>query len=124
MSGSGMEIVVKNLIKIHKTGKIEVQALRGLNMTVDGGEMISLIGPSGSGKSTLLNIIGGLDSATAGEVRVGNVEVSALSLSQLVDFRRKTVGHVFQNLNLIPTLTASENIELPMLAHGYPRDKR
>lgn len=119
----GKEIVVKDLIKVHKTGQIEVQALRGLNMTVDGGEMISLIGPSGSGKTTLLNIIGGLDSPTAGEVRVGTVQVSSLSPSQLVEFRRRTVGHIFQNLNLIPTLTASENIELPMLAQGLPHKK-
>lgn len=118
-----MEIVVKDLIKVYRTGKIEVQALRGLNMNIDRGEIVSIIGPSGSGKTTLLNIIGGLDTATAGSIRVGNAEVTSLSSSQLVDFRRSTVGHIFQNLNLIPTLTASENIELPMLAKGMSHGK-
>jgi len=120
----GMEITVKDLIKVYRTGKIEVQALRGLNMNVEQGEIISIIGPSGSGKTTLLNIIGGLDTATAGLVKVGNIEVTTISPPQLVGFRRNTVGHIFQNLNLIPTLTASENIELPMLAQGWSRGKR
>jgi len=121
---SSMEIVVKDLIKVYRTGKIEVQALRGLNMSVNHGEVVSIIGPSGSGKTTLLNILGGLDSATAGIVRVGGTEVTNLSPSQLVSFRRSTVGHIFQNLNLISTLTAWENVELPMLAQGMPRGKR
>jgi len=117
-------IAVKDLIKVYRLGSIEVQALRGLNMNVKEGEMISIIGPSGSGKTTLLNIAGGLDTATAGSVQVGDTEVTALSISQLVDFRRKTVGHIFQTLNLIPTLTAAENIELPMIAMGVSRSKR
>ncbi len=120
----GAEIIVKDLIKVYRLGKMEVQALRGLNMSVKEGEVVSIIGPSGSGKTTLLNIIGGLDTATAGSVVVGNIEVSALSTSQLIDFRRKTVGHIFQNLNLIPTLTAAENIELPMIALGAGKSKR
>jgi putative ABC transport system ATP-binding protein len=88
------------------------------------GEFVAIIGPSGSGKTTLLNIIGGLDQATAGNVAVGNVVVTALSTTQLVDYRRETVGHIFQNLNLIPTMTAAENIELSMIASGAPRKKR
>ena len=122
MKGAG--IVVKDLIKVYHLGKVEVQALRGLSMSVKEGEVASIIGPSGSGKTTLLNIIGGLDTATAGSVVVGGTEVTALSTSQLIDFRRKNVGHIFQTLNLIPTLNAAENIELPMIALGVGRTKR
>lgn len=117
-------VVVKDLIKIYRLGSVEVQALRGLDMSVDGGEMISLIGPSGSGKTTLLNIIGGLDIATAGYVKVFDVEVTKLTPLELVEYRRRTVGHVFQTMNLIPTLTAAENIELPMMALGIPKKER
>ena len=120
----GAEITVKDLIKVYRLGKVEVQALRGLSMSVKEGEVVSIIGPSGSGKTTLLNIIGGLDTATAGSIVVGDTQVTALSTSQLVDYRRKTVGHIFQTLNLIPTLTAAENVELPMIAMGAGRSKR
>ncbi|RLI18272.1 hypothetical protein DRO49_02455 [Candidatus Bathyarchaeota archaeon] len=117
-------VIVKDLIKVYKLGSVEVQALRGLSMTVERGEMVSLIGPSGSGKTTLLNIIGGLDTATAGYVKVFDVEVTKLSPPELVEYRRRTVGHVFQTMNLIPTLTAAENVELPMMALGIPREER
>jgi len=120
----GAELVIKDLIKVYHLGKVEVQALRGLSMSVKEAEVVSIIGPSGSGKTTLLNIMGGLDTATAGSVVVGDTQVTALSTSQLVDYRRKTVGHIFQTLNLIPTLTAAENIELPMIATGAGRGKR
>jgi putative ABC transport system ATP-binding protein len=121
---SGLNVKVRDLVKIHHTGKIEVQALRGLNLDISSGELVSIIGPSGSGKSTLLNIIGGLDKATAGTVTVGEKNVTSLSVRQLVDYRRKMVGHIFQNLNLIPTLTAQENIEFSMVASGVKRSKR
>lgn len=117
-------VEAKNLIKVYKTGDLEVQALRGLSVTVAVGEMVALIGPSGSGKSTLLNILGGLDRATAGYIGVMGSDLTQLNASQLVEFRRKTVGHVFQNMNLIPTLTAAENIELPMAALGVKKDAR
>jgi putative ABC transport system ATP-binding protein len=120
----GLDVKVKDLVKVYRLGKIEVQALRGLNMEVKAGELIAVIGPSGSGKTTLLNIIGGLDQATAGMVQVGDTLVTALSTTQLVEYRRKTVGHIFQTLNLIPTLTAAENIELPMIALGAPKKRR
>ena len=119
-----MKVIVKDLIRVYRLGSVEVQALRGLSMEVDEGEMISIIGPSGSGKTTLLNIVGGLDQATGGYVQVGDILVTALHSSQLVDYRRKTVGHVFQTLNLLPTLTAAENIELPMIALGASRGTR
>ena len=120
----GLDVKVRDLVKVYRLGKIEVQALRGLSMDVKAGELISIIGPSGSGKTTLLNIVGGLDQATAGIVQVGDTLVTALPTTQLVEYRRKTVGHIFQTLNLIPTLTAAENIELPMIALGVPRKKR
>ncbi len=120
----GLDVKVRDLVKVYRLGKVEVQALRGLNMDVKAGELISFIGPSGSGKTTLLNVVGGLDQATAGMVHVGNIEVTALSTTRLVEYRRKTVGHIFQTLNLIPTLTAAENVELSMIALGIPRRKR
>jgi putative ABC transport system ATP-binding protein len=120
----GLDVKVRDLVKVHHTGKIEVQALRGLNADIKASELIAIIGPSGSGKTTLLNIVGGLDKATAGTVQVGETTVTSLSVTQLVDFRRKMVGHIFQNLNLIPTLTAKENIEFSMVAAGVPRGER
>jgi putative ABC transport system ATP-binding protein len=120
----GLDVKVNNLVKAYRLGKIEVQALRGLNMDVNTGEFVAIIGPSGSGKTTLLNVLGGLDVATAGTVQVGSIDVTSMTPTQLVDYRRETVGHIFQTLNLIPTLTATENIELPMIARGAPRRKR
>jgi putative ABC transport system ATP-binding protein len=119
-----MKVFVKDLIRVYRLGNVEVQALRGLNVEVREGELVSVIGPSGSGKTTLLNIVGGLDQATAGLVQVGAIEVTALDASQLVNFRRENVGHIFQTLNLIPTLTAAENVELPMIAMGASRGTR
>jgi putative ABC transport system ATP-binding protein len=121
---NGLDVNVRDLVKVHRTGKIEVQALRGLNMDVKAGEIVAIIGPSGSGKTTLLNIAGGLDTATAGTVQVGDLNVTSLSVAQLVDYRRKMVGHIFQTLNLMPTLTAEENIEFSMVASGVARGKR
>jgi putative ABC transport system ATP-binding protein len=120
----GLDVRVNSLVKAYRLGKIEVQALRGLNMEVNAGEFIAIIGPSGSGKTTLLNVLGGLDAATAGTVQVGSVNVTGMSPTQLVDYRRETVGHIFQTLNLISTLTATENIELPMIARGVSRGNR
>lgn len=120
----GLGVKVNNLVKAYRLGKIEVQALRGLNMEVGAGEFVAIIGPSGSGKTTLLNILGGLDAATAGTVQVGNINLTSMNTAQLVDYRRETVGHIFQTLNLISTLTATENIELPMIARGISRGKR
>jgi putative ABC transport system ATP-binding protein len=120
----GLDLTVRNLVKVYRLGKVEVQALRGLSMDIKAGELISIIGPSGSGKTTLLNIIGGLDQATAGTVEVGDTDITALSTTDLVDYRRKIVGHIFQTLNLLPTLTAVENVELPMIALGVSRGER
>jgi len=121
---NGLDVKVKDLVKVYRTGKIEVQALRGLSMNIKASELIAIIGPSGSGKTTLLNIVGGLDDATAGTVLVGDTNVTTQTVTQLVDFRRNMVGHIFQTLNLIPTLTAEENIEFAMVASGVPRKSR
>ncbi len=116
-----MAIVVKDLSKVYRLGPTEIPALRGLSLNVGEGEMIALIGPSGSGKTTLLNVIGGLDRATSGTVTVFGKEITAYDPTELVEYRRNTVGHIFQTLNLIPTMTAVENVELPMVALGSPR---
>jgi putative ABC transport system ATP-binding protein len=121
---TGVTIAVKDLIKVYKVDRVEVQALRGLSMAIDKGEIVCVMGPSGSGKTTLLNIIGGLDTPTAGMVKIGDSNIGEYKDSDLVMYRRKMVGHIFQNLNLIPTLTAAENVELPMIAAGAPKSKR
>jgi len=121
---TSVPVTIDSLVRAYKLGRIEVQALRGLSLKVEAGGMVSVIGPSGSGKTTLLNILGGLDRATAGTITVGDTTVTALAPSELVGYRREVVGHIFQALNLIPTLTAEENVELPMMAAGVPRSAR
>jgi putative ABC transport system ATP-binding protein len=112
------DIVVKDLIKVYKTGKSEVIALRGLDCTIKGGQVLAIMGPSGCGKTTLLNIIGGLDRPTAGSVSLDGVNLVDLDDAGLVKHRREKVGIVFQFFNLVSTLTAKENIELPMRLAG------
>ena len=121
---TSVAVTIDSLVKAYKLGRIEVQALRGLSLKVEAGRMVSVIGPSGSGKTTLLNILGGLDRATAGTVTVGDTTLTELAPTELVDYRRDVVGHIFQALNLIPTLTTEENVELPMMAAGVARSTR
>ena len=109
-------IQADELVKVFRLGSVEVQALRGLSMQVDKGEMVAIVGASGSGKTTLLNILGGITRATAGNTVIAGYDVTNANPTQLVALRREIVGHIFQELNLIPTLTAYENVELPMLA--------
>ena len=104
--------VVRGLSKVYRTGAVEVQALRGVDVTIREGELVVLLGPSGSGKSTLLNILGGLDRATSGSVHFRNLEVTALDEAGLTRYRREHVGFVFQFYNLVPALTARENVAL------------
>ncbi len=108
------DIVIKDLIKVYKTGKSEVIALRGLDCKINSGEILAIMGPSGCGKTTLLNILGGLDRPTAGSIMLDGSNLVDLSDADLVRHRREKVGIVFQFFNLVPTLTARENIELPM----------
>lgn len=110
-------IFCEGLVKIYKTEEVEVVALQGLNLTVERGEMMAIIGNSGSGKSTFMNILGGLDRPSAGTVKVGEWDLLKISDEQLVEYKRSTVGFVWQNnaRNLLPYLTALENVEMPMM---------
>ena len=110
-------IQCEGLVKIYKSDDLEVVALQGLNLNVREGEMMAIIGNSGSGKSTLLNILGGLDRPSAGQVRVGPWDLLKITDDQLVEYKRDTVGFIWQNnaRNLLPYLTALENVEMPMM---------
>ncbi len=111
-------IRTKDLIKVYKTGKLEVIALRGVDLEIGDGEIAAIRGPSGCGKTTLLNLLGGLDRPTAGQIEIAGVNVAQLPDPELVRYRRSRVGVVFQFFNLVPTLTAEENVELPMRLSG------
>jgi putative ABC transport system ATP-binding protein len=112
-----------NLRKVYVLGKVPVEALRGVNLKVEDGEFLSVLGPSGSGKSTLLNLIGALDKPTEGKVFIKGVDVSTLDDGQLADLRRR-IGFVFQFFNLIPRFTARQNVELPMAIAGLGKEER
>ncbi|MFX1565234.1 MAG: ABC transporter ATP-binding protein, partial [Promethearchaeota archaeon] len=117
-------IEVTELYRVYRMKDVEVRALRGLTMEIEENAMVSIIGPSGSGKTTLLNLIGGVDQPTSGTINVGSYNVHSLSSQNLVQYRRKMVGHIFQTINLVPTLTAAENIALPMIFMGTPKTTR
>jgi putative ABC transport system ATP-binding protein len=108
-------VSIRNLSKVYQQGDIQVTALHGVSLDIGVGEFLALMGPSGSGKSTLLHIIAGVDRPTAGECLVQGVDVGKLDESALADWRNQNVGFVFQSFNLIPVLTAFENVELPLL---------
>jgi putative ABC transport system ATP-binding protein len=112
-----------NLRKVYMLGKVPVEALRGVNLKVEEGEFLSVLGPSGSGKSTLLNLIGALDKPTEGKIFIEGVDVSTLNDGQLADLRRR-IGFVFQFFNLIPRFTARQNVELPMAIAGLGKEER
>ena len=114
-----MEVAkIENVTRVFKTGKIETHALRGVDLTIESGEFTALVGPSGSGKTTLLQLIGCLDQPTSGRVFVIGKDVSKLNRNQRADMRRGTIGFIFQFFALIPTLTAYENVEMPLLLIG------
>ncbi len=117
-------VIVRDLWKVYRSRSGEYPALRGVNMVVREGELLAVVGPSGSGKSTLLHIIGGLDRPTKGEVIVAGIELSRLGSNELSKYRNEYVGFVFQFYNLIPYLTALENVELPLAIAGVPKDAR
>ncbi len=122
-------IVTKDVIKVYRAGKSEVIALRGLDMETADGDLVAVRGPSGCGKTTLLNMLGGIDRPTAGRVEIDGSNLVDLNDSDLVRYRRDRVGFIFQFFNLVPTLTAEENVELPMrlarkaLAHRKKRSR-
>lgn len=120
----GVDVVIEGLFKVYGSGKTETVALHGLNMEVKAGEGTVIMGPSGCGKTTLFNIIGGVDKPTAGSVRVGDLVVTDADEGQLEKHRLLTVGFVFQTFNLIPMLNAAENVELPMILAGVPKNER
>lgn len=117
-------IEFRNISKVYKMGEVEFVALKGVFITIQKGDFISIMGPSGSGKSTLMNIIGCLDTPTEGSYYLDGENVSGLTFDQLSTIRNRKVGFVFQNFNLLPYATAYENIELPMLFNGKKNTDR
>ena len=120
-----MEVAkVENVTRTYKIGKVETRALRGISLSIESGEFTALVGPSGSGKTTLLQLIGCLDQPTSGRVYVNGKDVSRLNRNQRADVRRGTIGFIFQFFALIPTLSAYENVEMPLLLVGQSASKR
>lgn len=117
-------IHTENLTKVYEEGAVPVRAVNNVHLHIERGEFTALVGPSGSGKTTLLNLLGGLDTPTDGKVWVNGVDISKLSKNQLIDFRLNNIGFVFQAYNLIPVLTARENIEFVMLLQKKHQDER
>jgi putative ABC transport system ATP-binding protein len=111
-------IVLKNVTRTYTHGTREIQALRGVTLRISAGEFLSVMGPSGSGKSTLLNLIGGLDQPTSGEIFIDDRPLHGISDDELTLIRRRRVGFIFQFFNLLPVLTAAENVALPLLLEG------
>ncbi len=117
-------IDLRDVWKIYKMGEVEVPALRGIDLEIRDGEFVAIMGPSGSGKSTAMNMIGCLDIPTKGSIFLDGQDISLLSESDLAQIRGKRIGFIFQQFNLIPTLTAIENVMLPMTFQGTPADER
>ncbi len=117
-------VVTKDLKKTYLLGEVKVPALRGVNMEIKRGEMVSIMGPSGSGKTTLLNLLGGLDRPTSGKVWIDGIDLSTLSDSELVRLRLDKIGFIFQQYYLVPWLTALANVEIPMMLKNVPRKER
>jgi len=117
-------VEIEHVTKVYESGKVQVRALRGIDLTIEKGEFAAIAGPSGSGKSTLLNIIGALDTPTEGTVRVAGNDLSQMSAPELSALRRNNIGFIFQAYNLIPVLTAFENVEFIMMVQGVPAEER
>jgi len=118
-------IRMSNIRKVYDTGKVKVEALKGIDLDVSRGEFVAIVGPSGSGKSTLMNLLGCLDTPTDGTYEIGGDNVAGVTRDELAEIRNRRVGFVFQSFNLLPNLTALENVELPMLFGGVaPKERR
>jgi putative ABC transport system ATP-binding protein len=122
--GSGSLVEIRNLDKKYYRGGEEIDVLRGLNLDVAKGEFVAFMGPSGSGKTTLLNLIGGLDAPSSGSVRIAGEEISALKSRKLAAWRARHIGFIFQMYNLIPVLTAYQNVQLPLLLTKLSKAER
>ncbi len=121
---NGPVIHMAGIRKVYDTGKVKVEALREIDLEVADGEFVAIVGPSGSGKSTLMNLIGCLDTPTAGRYELRGQPVSRMSRNQLATIRNRRVGFVFQNFNLLPQISAYENVEMPLLFGGVSRRRR
>jgi len=117
-------IAMSGITKIYDTGKIRVEALKGVDLRIRAGEFVAIVGPSGSGKSTLMNLVGCLDTPTGGTYLLRDKEVAGLDKNELAKIRNERVGFVFQNFNLLPQITAFENVEMPLMFGGVPRKER
>src|SRR5690606_14846250 len=113
-------IEIKNITKVYNSSQIPVHALNGIDLQIEPGEFTAIVGPSGSGKTTLLNVLGGLDEPTSGNILINDIDLFALNQRQLTNFRLHHIGFVFQSYNLIPVLTAQENIEFILQIQGIP----
>ncbi len=121
---SGAFIEARELTRVYSLGKVRVRALNGIEFSLREGRFAAVVGSSGSGKSTFLNLVGGLDSPTSGKIRVAGALISEMNRNDLAAYRREEVGMVFQSFNLIPSRTALENVELPLIFSGRPRKAR
>lgn len=117
-------IEIKDLVKIYNSSEVQVKAVNGITINFEEGEFTAVVGPSGSGKTTFLNMLGGLDRPTSGSVKIGGTDIWKLSSRKLIDFRMNNIGFVFQAYNLIPVLTAGENVEFIMHLQGRPKKER
>ena len=116
-------IVAKNVVKTYETGGLEVHALQGVNLTIERGQMVAIMGASGSGKTTLLNTFSGIDDVSSGEVIINGTSIHGMSDKERTEYRALNMGFVFQSYNLLPVLTGVENVELPLLLVGQSQSK-
>jgi putative ABC transport system ATP-binding protein len=122
--GGPVMIYMKGIRKVYSTGRVDVEALRGVDLEIGGNDYVAVVGPSGSGKSTLMNIVGCLDTPTSGDYVLSGEAVAGLDRNRLAEIRNRHIGFVFQNFNLLPYATALENVELPLLFGGVAARER
>jgi putative ABC transport system ATP-binding protein len=123
-NGGKSIIRMSSIRKVYDTGKVKVEALKGIDLDIYAGEFVAIVGPSGSGKSTLMNLLGCLDTPSDGEYEIGGDNVAGVTRDELAEIRNRRVGFVFQNFNLLPHISAQENVELPMLFGGIKPSER